>query len=515
MAKKTRTELSTLAINTNLPDNTTELITPTTERAQLTDERESVVNYKDDFGGATNAGKFLTVATDGESLTMVDGVSGTTLIIAADGTITLYQPNSDDPIVVTDSYNIGGGNIANVTGLFNVGFGKENLNALTSAYRNNAFGHNTLFSNTEGDDNIGIGFESLYSNTIGDNNISIGSQAMRVNTKGVGNIAIGHQALTAASGLLAIESNYNTAVGHEVLRGNLIGYENTALGYESQGTATGFRNLSIGVSSLEQASGSNNICIGNSSGKDITTGYSNVIIGGYAGTTTLNNSFILSSIGGTILQSFDSSGDATFSEEIFIGGSGYTTNPPTTKIGMYTSTRAYIQQVSGGSFEVWSSAALPLVTISSGGLATFSNGIQFGAGGTLDAYEEVTATLRAFQWAGGAANTQLGTVDVKFTRVGNIVNATFLGDPSVSVSFTCQGFYLLDVPTQFDPTFLQYVGMTMNGGDTYAYDVNVDTTNAIAFRAITSSFTSGNATIPVGTQMKCKHFSFTYQIDLT
>ncbi len=76
MAKKTRTELSTSAINTNLPDNTQELITPTTERAQLTDERESVINYKDDLGGTGNAGKFLTVATDGESLTMVDEPSG-------------------------------------------------------------------------------------------------------------------------------------------------------------------------------------------------------------------------------------------------------------------------------------------------------------------------------------------------------------------------------------------------------------------------------------------------------
>ena len=76
MAKKTRIELSTLAINTNLPDNTQELITPTTERSQLTDERESVINYKDDLGGAPNAGKFLTVAVDGESLTMVDEPSG-------------------------------------------------------------------------------------------------------------------------------------------------------------------------------------------------------------------------------------------------------------------------------------------------------------------------------------------------------------------------------------------------------------------------------------------------------
>ena len=91
MAKKTRTELSTLAINTNLPDNTTELITPTTERAQLTDERESVVNYKDDLGGVSNAGKFITVATDGESLTMVDEPQGDIQGSGVDGQITYWE----------------------------------------------------------------------------------------------------------------------------------------------------------------------------------------------------------------------------------------------------------------------------------------------------------------------------------------------------------------------------------------------------------------------------------------
>lgn len=91
MAKKTRTELSTLALNTNLPDNTTELITPTTERAQLTDERESVVNYKDDLGGVPNAGKFLTVAIDGESLTMVDEPQGDIQGSGVDGQITYWD----------------------------------------------------------------------------------------------------------------------------------------------------------------------------------------------------------------------------------------------------------------------------------------------------------------------------------------------------------------------------------------------------------------------------------------
>ena len=108
MAKKTRTELSTSAINTNLPDNTQELITPTTERAQLTDERESVVNYKDDLGGVPNAGKFITVATDGESLTMVDEPQGDIQGSGVDGQITYWDGTktvTSDAMLLIDTTN--------------------------------------------------------------------------------------------------------------------------------------------------------------------------------------------------------------------------------------------------------------------------------------------------------------------------------------------------------------------------------------------------------------------------
>ena len=108
MAKKTRTELSTSAINTNLPDNTQELITPTTERAQLTDERESVVNYKDDLGGTGNAGKFLTVAVDGESLTMVDAPTGDVTGTGVAGQVTFWDGTNNitsDAMLVIDDTN--------------------------------------------------------------------------------------------------------------------------------------------------------------------------------------------------------------------------------------------------------------------------------------------------------------------------------------------------------------------------------------------------------------------------
>jgi hypothetical protein len=71
MAKKTRAELSTEAVTTNLPDNNQELITPATERAQLASERESTLNYKDDLSGIT-PGHILTVGGDNESIDFID-----------------------------------------------------------------------------------------------------------------------------------------------------------------------------------------------------------------------------------------------------------------------------------------------------------------------------------------------------------------------------------------------------------------------------------------------------------
>jgi hypothetical protein len=71
MAKKTRAELSTEAVTTNLPDNNQELITPATERTQLASERESTLNYKDDLSGIT-PGHILTVGGDNESIDFID-----------------------------------------------------------------------------------------------------------------------------------------------------------------------------------------------------------------------------------------------------------------------------------------------------------------------------------------------------------------------------------------------------------------------------------------------------------
>lgn len=69
MAKKTRTQLSADASNVNILDNTSQQVTPAKVRNQYTDERDSVINYVDDFTGSV--GDLLTIGTDGESITWI------------------------------------------------------------------------------------------------------------------------------------------------------------------------------------------------------------------------------------------------------------------------------------------------------------------------------------------------------------------------------------------------------------------------------------------------------------
>ena len=279
--------------------------------------------------------------------------SDPTLTIDADHKITLYQPNS----VPTDleSYNIGGGNIANTTGIENVGFGKDNLLSNTTGSYNLAIGKDALFSNTTGSTNVAIGRQSMYnnlgggynmalgsnallSNTTGLRNVAIGSQAVEGNTSGNFNIGIGETALkqnTTASYQIAIGADslylnnggYNTAIGYEALRFNTSGVQNTSIGYQSMRlSTTGDVNTAIGYGSGGSlTTGSYNVLIGG--GNAITTGSSNVVIGRDGGSSiyNLSNRIIISDGDGNIRQTFDNSGAATFNGSVTADNSTFAT----------------------------------------------------------------------------------------------------------------------------------------------------------------------------------------------
>ena len=162
------------------------------------------------------------------------------LLIASDGTITLYQPNNAP--TVTDNYNIGGGNIALNTGGFNTGFGEDNLSQVGFT----------------GDDNSAFGYKASFSMTTGRENTSFGSSALYTETTGRGNIAIGYHSMYNA-----LNVYYSTVIGYESLYSNTTGTQNVALGYQSLYTnLVGDGNTALGYKSLQINTGDKNIAIG-------------------------------------------------------------------------------------------------------------------------------------------------------------------------------------------------------------------------------------------------------------
>lgn len=333
--------------------------------------------------------------------------SDTTMSINTNHTISLLQPNS----VPTDvgSFNIGGGNIANVTGQNNTGFGSQNLNAVLEGSNNTAMGVSSLDSVTSGNSNTGFGSRVLTDLTIGD---------------------------------------FNTAIGSSVLNDVSSGDNNTAVGYNAGvNVTTGSGNTYIGKSAGFSGTGSNNIYIGEGSGMSITSGDNNVIIGSNAGnyiSGTSNNIIISDGSGNNRIQ-VDSGGN------VGIGGTppsitGYTalsinnaTNGAILDLEqgdvmkarfIATSTTATIETGSGIPFaiDVNGNGSSDL-SISSGGEATFkattpSPVVSTPIVSIADSVNGVLGGIGALASGGYPLQIWGGTLELKTGSSSNIAAAT-------------------------------------------------------------------------------------------
>jgi hypothetical protein len=292
------------------------------------------------LGNGTSAISSITSANDGYILT-ADGVGGYAFEVASGGDVNVSgTPVADqiaiwtdattikgDPTLTIDTngeiilvqdgqsgtpsrgmYNIGGGNMSVATGEENTGFGKQNLNNTEGGYHNTAVGAYSLFSLTGGVYNVAIGRNSLYSLIDQSNNTAVGNSSA-FNFTGANSTFIG-----SGSGNKRLSGNLNTAIGVN----SLVGNSTVSLNTGENNTAIGFGSLNV------VSSGSDNVALGKSSGSLITTGSSNVIIGSFTGTTgesptpvydirTSSNNIVISDGDGNIRQTFDASGNATFS----------------------------------------------------------------------------------------------------------------------------------------------------------------------------------------------------------
>ncbi len=258
---------------------------------------------------------------------------------------------------ISNSIALGYQSLAATTASNLIAIWYQSLNANIGWVQNQAIGYQSLLSNTLGSSNIAEGYLSLNQNTTGSGNIAIGVSTLGWNTVGSFSTAIGYRSLvlsTATWGNTALGANTlplntigaeNTAIGLSALSTNISGSWNVAVGYTSLAssrivnfsTAVGYQsarymasgsNTSLGAFSLYGGNSivptlnrwfnntalwayalrgttgvsslwTNNVAVGYSSLLSLTSGYSNVVLGSYAGsgiTTGYNNILIGDSV---------------------------------------------------------------------------------------------------------------------------------------------------------------------------------------------------------------------------
>ena len=156
-----------------------------------------------------------------------------------------------------------------VTGSNNAALGATALESLENGSSNTAVGRGSLSSNTSGNNNTAVGRNSLFRNTTGISNVAIGSSALALSSAGAVSttIAIGHYALEG----LNPGQNGNIAIGHGAGRDLDSGFGNIIIGLNAEASSTNM---------------SNEITLGDNNGKSFRIPGSQFYInGGSEGTT--------------------------------------------------------------------------------------------------------------------------------------------------------------------------------------------------------------------------------------
>jgi hypothetical protein len=355
-----------------------------------------VVNYKDDLGGATNAGKFLTVATDGESLTMVDEPSGVpdwitfvprsmrlfTSAVSYPATIEWTYLDADD--VLTIGGTIGffiSGKVLEIKNKFQGETMKMSGGDISFMLEGEQLFRIRLLELTHyGDD-----FNMIAQDVFG------ASPLYNLNFKGRINSSSNRYTFSSISG------------GKEnVTEDDKAGFLSFKTGIDDGTLTERLRissggNVGVGVTPSARLDVLGKaIIIGSNNGDETARTDSTVKVGAITFPHYYN---VQKDIAALVLV-----GTLT-SNEVDIGG-GTSSYNAATQLRFFTAPNN-------------TDTGLARLTISSGGLATFSNGIKFGTGATLDAYEEGTWDP-VYSFSGGGTVTQTSTHGY-YVRIGNTV----------------------------------------------------------------------------------------------
>ena len=245
----------------------------------------------------------------------------------------------------------------NTTGTNNSSMGAYALQFNTTGTNNSAIGARALLSNTTGAYNTAIGPNALQSNTTGVNNSAIGPNALQSNTTGTGNSAVGVNALQDLATTTIVATAIVNGTAYQIVTMGTT----TSAQWIASGAVTGTvgetftANATAGVGTGTVATSANiatqclnNTVLGKSSGRGITTGSGNTILGanvtGLAAGLT-NNVIIANGTGSIRVQS--NATTITFADVILPPQAATASAPAYVKGGMYFDTTLNKMRIGG------------------------------------------------------------------------------------------------------------------------------------------------------------------------
>ena len=186
---------------------------------------------------------------------------------------------------------------------------------------NLAGGLTTMSNRTSAVDNFAALDRAMEDLTSGRDNIAIGWLAGQAITAGLYNVALGRAALADVT-----TGDDNVAIGRSA--GNrLRGGNNVAIGFDAVSGATFVDyNIGIGADALSSTalSGDNNICMGQNTGRNISSGERNVMLGYEAGASTVGGVSTTSGDNQIIIGYRAGASTVSVDHEITLGNSSIT-----------------------------------------------------------------------------------------------------------------------------------------------------------------------------------------------
>ena len=346
------------------------------------------------------------------------------------------------------------------TGAYNTAIGTQAIgNGTTTGDWNVALGQGAGYALTSGEMNILIGGNTGVALTKGRYNTAVGKSALGTDDVGDRSTAFGYEALYSQNSLSDNDETFNTGLGMWAGYHNVVGTNNTYVGYLAGSGTSGqsnSNNTAVGSEALKVITdGGFNTAIGGEAGHDLTTGDENVFIGLNAGdkTTDVDKTVIIgaNACGGVMTDNADGTiGIGYGSLAALTTGNGnvavgaYTLDTMTvgdnnTAVGVHAGGAINANDGNDDNTFIGTGAGLSLPTASQSTCVGYSAGRYYDAGsGYVTADGDMEDCTLIGSQASASSNTPTNQTVIGEQATGQADNSVTLGNENVTAVYAAQ-----------------------------------------------------------------------------